>query len=94
VISLYINAAQFLQVHPHRIHLEARTDTPFITYALVIDAPISGTNAGVESHVLAANQFTYVEVQVFRDSANAFSFIAQSDPRLPGVLNQNFPPLI
>jgi hypothetical protein len=94
VISLYINAAQFLQVHPHQIHLEARTDTPFVTYGLTIDAPLSGTDAGVESHVLAANEFTYVEVQVVRDPGQAFSFIAQSDPRLPAVLNQAFPPLI
>ncbi|MGC2633754.1 MAG: hypothetical protein WA215_06010 [Candidatus Cybelea sp.] len=93
VISLYINAAQFLQVHPHRIHLEARTDTPFITYDLMIDAPISGTQGDIESHVLAANEFTYIEVQVIRDPSNAFSFVAQSDPRLPGILNQDFPPL-
>ena len=94
VISLYINAAQFLQAHPHRIHLEARTDTPFVTYGLAIDAPISGTQGDQTSHVLGPNEFTYVEVQVIRDSAKAFSFVAESDPRLPGILNQVYPPLL
>ncbi len=91
VLSLYINAGQFLLVHPHKIHLEAMTDTPFITYGFSIDAAISGVQNGADTHVLAPNQFTYVEVGVSRNSQQAFSFVAASDPRLPEILNEEFP---
>lgn len=88
VISYYINTGEFRSSHPHAIHIEAGTGTQFATYGLSLDAPISDD----ENHVLGFNEFTYVDVRVFRDASAGFVLYSQALPTLEDILNQEFPP--
>jgi hypothetical protein len=88
VVSFYVNADTFRDSHPHRIFVEARTDTPYVSYGIRIDAEISNEM----EHTLEANECTYIEVHARRDPSAAFAFYRFDDPGLMGVLNVDYPP--
>jgi pimeloyl-ACP methyl ester carboxylesterase len=86
IVSMYLNFPEFENVHPHGVHIEARTDTPFVAEA-VADAPLSGD----DDHVIAANEFTYVDVLLPRDPNAAMVVYRAADIATP-ILTQQFPP--
>ena len=88
IVSFYVNAAAFRATHPHSVHIEARTDTPYVTYDLEIDGPLSDDTV----HSLTDNQFTYVNVEATRDPSGALVLYSLANPGLPGILNANYPP--
>ncbi|MDQ2857172.1 MAG: hypothetical protein M3R53_00800 [Candidatus Eremiobacteraeota bacterium] len=91
VISVYVNWAAFHDVHPHSIYAEAKTDSAYVAYDLKIDAPLSD-GSDPHSHVIAPNEFTYVDVTTSRNARAAFKFYSASDPKLTGILNTAYPP--
>lgn len=93
VVSLYVNYGLFSAAHPHGIHLEARTNTPYVSDHFVVDGPLSGDTAdGDQVHVVAANEFTYVDVKVERDPSPAFVFYSSAMPNLAQILDKPYPP--
>lgn len=88
VVSLYVNYAKFHAAHPHSLHAEAQTDTPYVHYGFEVDAPLS---EGL-SHVINPNEFTYVDVLVRRDPSESFVFYSFADPNFGALLKANFPP--
>jgi hypothetical protein len=86
IVSLYLNFPAFETTHPHSVHIEARTDTPFVAEA-VADAPLSDN----DNHVLAANEFTYVDVLLPRDP-NAAMVVYRAADVSTATLTQQFPP--
>ncbi|HEY1680990.1 MAG TPA: hypothetical protein VGF98_05095 [Candidatus Tumulicola sp.] len=86
VVSLYLNYPSFETTHPHSVHIEARTDTPFVAEA-VADAALSAN----DDHVLAPNEFTYVDVVLPRDPLAAMVVYRASDVT-PATLVEVFPP--
>ena len=73
---------------PHSVHIEARTDTPYVSYSLTLDGPISDDNA----HSVTDNQVTYVNVRTVRDPSAAFAFYSFANPALAGILDTSYPP--
>lgn len=88
VVSFYVNAAAYRATNPHYVHLEARTDTPYVKYDVDIDGPISNE----EVHSLTDNQFTYVNVEALRDPAGAFVLYSLANPGLPLIYDEPYPP--
>jgi hypothetical protein len=88
VVSFYVNFGAFETSHPHSVHVQALTDTPYVSYGGTIDGDLSG---GAD-HVIAANEFTYVTVTMDRDPADAFKFCQFSSPGLAVLLQASFPP--
>jgi hypothetical protein len=88
VVSLYVNYKKFHDVNPHGLHAEAQTDTPYVHYGFEVDAPLSDST----SHVIAPNEFTYVEVAVRRDPSESFVFYSFANPGLADLLKANYPP--
>jgi pimeloyl-ACP methyl ester carboxylesterase len=86
IVSMYLNFPTFEAVHPHSVHIEARTDTPFVAEAIA-DAPLSSN----DDHVIAANEFTYVDVLLPRDPNAAMAVYRVSDIA-PAIVTQQFPP--
>jgi hypothetical protein len=82
VVSLYVNFPTFEEAHPHSIHLNAHTSAQHLTCDTSID----------DHHVIGANEFTYIDVEIPRDPSEAFAFYRMSDPAFDAVLQQNFPP--
>jgi len=90
VMSFYVNFNVFENGHPHSIHVQALTDTPYVTYGGTVDGDLSGGT----DHVIAPNEFTYVSVNMDRDPAATFAFAQLSDPNLAALLEISFPPFI
>jgi hypothetical protein len=88
IVSLYVNAPTFLATHPHKIHAEARTDTPYVDYGFSVDADLSGGN----DHTLAPNETTYIRIRVSRDPRQAFAFYSFGDPDWNAIENTAYPP--
>jgi len=88
VTSFYVNFKVFEDGHPHTIHVQALTDTPYVSYGGTIDGPLSGGT----DHVIAANEFSYVDVTMVRDRRGTFAFAQMSDPNLVALLKASFPP--
>ncbi len=89
VVSFYVNAKTFRETHPHFVHIEARTDTPYVTYGLALDGPVSNDDA----HTITDHQVTYVNVQALRDPSGAFAFYRFADPGFAAIYDQTYPPL-
>jgi len=88
IVSLYVNAATFLATHPHKIHVEAHTDTPYVDYGFSVDAELSGGT----DHTIAPNETSYVRIRVARDPKKAFAFYSLADPDLSAIQNSTYPP--
>jgi hypothetical protein len=86
IVSLYLNFPTFEETHPHSVHIEARTDTPFVAEAIA-DAPLSDN----DDHVLAANEFTYVDVVMPRDP-NAAMVVYRASDVSAATITDVFPP--
>ena len=82
IVSLYVNFPTFEEAHPHSIHLNAHTSAQHLTCDTSID----------DHHVIGANEFTYIDVEIPRDPSQAFAFYRMSDPAFDSVLQQQFPP--
>ena len=91
ILSVYVNTAKFEAVHPHRIHLEAQTETPYVSDNLLLDADLS-SDTDTTLHVIAPNEVTYVDVRVARDPTNAFVFYKFNDPKMAAIANTAYPP--
>jgi hypothetical protein len=88
VVSFYVNVPKFRAAHPHSVHIEARTDTPYVSYSLTLDGPISDDSA----HSVTDNQVTYVNVRTVRDPSAALVFYSLAHPGLAAILDTNYPP--
>lgn len=88
VASFYVNFQAFEAVHGHSVHVEALTDTPYMTYGNAIDGPISGGT----DHVIAPNEFTYVDVTMDRATIDTVAFAQLSNPNFAALLQLAFPP--
>jgi hypothetical protein len=88
VVSFYVNFGAFEDSHPHSVHIQALTDTPYVSYGGTIDGDLSG---GAD-HVIAPNEFTYVTVALNRDPSGTFAFCQFSSPQLAALLGSSFPP--
>lgn len=88
VASFYLNFNAFETSHPHSIHVEALTDTPYVSYGGTIDGALSGGS----DHVIAANEFTYVDVTMDRNPAATIAFCQFSNPNFAALLAATFPP--
>ena len=88
VVSFYVNFNAFETGHPHSVHIEALTDTPYVSYGPAIDGDLSGGS----DHVIAPNEFTYVTVMASRDPAGTFAFCQFANPQLAALLGSSFPP--
>ena len=83
-----VNTKKFRDSHPHTVHIEARTDTPYVSYSLMLDGPISSEQA----HSVTDNQVTYVNVAAVRDPSAAFAFYSFASPGLTAILDKPYPP--
>jgi hypothetical protein len=88
VLSFYVNVPKFRAAHPHSIHIEARTNTPYVSYSLTLDGPLSDDTA----HSVTDNQLTYVDVRTVRDPSEAFAFYSLANPALATILDTPYPP--
>lgn len=93
VLSFYVKSKEFSDVHPHGIYAEAKTDTEFVSYDLRVNSPLSDGEGPNASHVIAANEFTYIDITTTRDASKSLVFIAANHPNINELLNKAFPPL-
>jgi hypothetical protein len=82
IVSVYVNFPTFEEAHPHSIHLDANTSAQHVTRDTSID----------DHHVIGANEFSYIDVEIPRDPTEAFAFYRMSDPAFAAVVEQQFPP--
>jgi hypothetical protein len=82
IVSLYVNFPTFEEAHPHSIHLNAHMNT----------RPVSCDTSIDDHHMIDANQFTYIDVEIPHDPSEAFAFYRLSDPAFDAVAKQQFPP--
>jgi len=93
-ISLYVNYATFHASHPHSVHVEVHSGTPWVSYDAVGDADLSND----DYHVVNSNEFTYVELIVDRSASGTFAVYLSSDPIVtnpaaPGYIgSESYPP--
>jgi pimeloyl-ACP methyl ester carboxylesterase len=82
VVSFYVNFGAFEAVHPHRIHVDAHT----AEYRFTFDTSIN------DDHVIGANEFTYIDIDLPQGPNPTLAFYRMSDPEFLSVLNTSFPP--
>jgi len=91
VLSFYVNSAAFSSVHPHSIYAEAKSDSAYVSDDLKIESPLSdGPNPN--SHVIAPNEFSYVDVTTSRNASGAVKFYPSNYPGLEAMLDTAYPP--
>jgi hypothetical protein len=87
-MSFYVNADQWLGIHPHRVSVEVTSGTTFAKYSPIEDQPISNETF----HVIEPNQFTYVDLRVRRDTSGSYMLYSADDQAITAKVDTAYPP--